>query len=47
LIIEDVGTPGTISTSTVSTSTANTFTFGITNNSGSSQTVYYGYQKLG
>ena len=41
-----IGTAGTISTTTVSTTSANTFTFGITNNSGSSQTVYYGYLKL-
>ena len=40
-----IGTPGTIITTTVVTSTANTFTFGITNNSGSSQIVNYGYLK--
>jgi hypothetical protein len=41
-----VGTVGTISTDTYSTTTANVFTFGITNNSGSSQVVNYGYTKL-
>jgi hypothetical protein len=41
-----VGTNGSIITSDASTTTANTFTFGITNNSASSQTVYYGYIKL-
>jgi hypothetical protein len=42
-----IGTPGTISTATTPiTSTANTFTFGISNTSGSSQTVQYGYLKL-
>jgi hypothetical protein len=41
-----IGTPGTISTASVSTTTANTFSFGITNNSSSSQIVEYGYIKL-
>ncbi len=41
-----IGTPGTIITTSVVTSTANTFTFGITNNSGSSQIVNYGYIKI-
>jgi hypothetical protein len=41
-----VGTAGGISTATASTTTAWTFTFGITNNSGSSQTIYYGWAKL-
>ena len=41
-----VGTAGSISTATVATSTANTFTFGITNNSASNQTVSYGYTKI-
>ena len=41
-----VGTPNTISTAVVATTTANVFTFGITNNSGSSQVVNYGYTKL-
>jgi Major tropism determinant N-terminal domain/Collagen triple helix repeat (20 copies) len=42
-----VGTANNISSAVVSTSTAWTFTFGITNNSGSSQTVNYGYTRLG
>ena len=42
-----VGTVNTISNAVVSTTTANVFTFGITNNSGSSQTVDYGYTRLG
>jgi hypothetical protein len=41
-----VGTAGTISTSAPAGSNTNTFTFGITNNSGSSQIVYYGYIKI-
>ena len=41
-----VGTAGTISTSAPAVSNSNTFTFGITNNSGSSQIVYYGYVKV-
>ena len=41
-----VGTTGSISTATYSTTTANVFTFGITNNSGSSQSVSWGYTKL-
>jgi hypothetical protein len=41
-----VGTAGSISTSSPSVSNTNTFTFGITNNSGSSQVVYYGYVKV-
>jgi hypothetical protein len=41
-----VGTAGNISTATVSTTTANVFTFSITNNSGSSCTVNYGYITL-
>ena len=41
-----VGTANVISTASLSTSTAWTFTFGITNNSGSSQTVNWGYTKL-
>jgi hypothetical protein len=41
-----VGTVGTISTATVTTTTANVFTFGITNNSGASQVVNWGYTKL-
>ena len=42
-----VGTANNISSAVVSTTAAWTFTFGITNNSGSSQTVSYGYTKLG
>jgi hypothetical protein len=41
-----VGTAGSISTSAPAGSNTNTFTFGITNNSGSPQTVYYGYVKI-
>ena len=41
-----VGTAGTISTSSPAVSNSNTFTFGITNNSGTSQIVYYGYVKV-
>jgi hypothetical protein len=41
-----VGTVNTISNAVVSTTTANVFTFGITNNSGSSQIVNWGYTKL-
>ena len=41
-----VGTAGTISTSSPAVSNSNTFTFGITNNSGTSQTVYYGYTQI-
>ena len=41
-----VGTAGTIITSSPATSNSNTFTFGITNNSGSSQIIYYGYIKV-
>ena len=36
-----VGTAGSISTSAPAVSNSNTFTFGITNNSGSSQIIYY------
>jgi len=42
-----VGTANNISSAVVSTTSAWTFAFGITNNSGSSQTVSYGYTKLG
>jgi hypothetical protein len=42
-----IGTLNNISTTSVSTTTANVFTFGITNNSGTSQVVSYGYTKLG
>jgi len=41
-----VGTENNISTAVVATTTANVFTFGITNNSGTSQIVNYGYTKL-
>jgi len=41
-----IGTAGTISTSSPAVSNSNTFTFGITNNSGTSQVVYYGYTKV-
>jgi hypothetical protein len=41
-----IGTAGTISTSSPAVSNSNTFTFGITNNSGTSQIVYYGYVKV-
>jgi hypothetical protein len=41
-----VGTAGSISTTSVVTTTSNVFTFGITNNSGSSQTIQYGYITL-
>ncbi len=41
-----VGTPGSIITTQPSTTTANTFSFGITNNSGTTQTINYGYIKL-
>ena len=41
-----VGTAGTISTSAPAGTNTNTFTFGITNNSGTSQIVYYGYIKV-
>jgi len=41
-----VGTAGTISNSSPAVSNTNTFTFGITNNSGASQVVYYGYTKV-
>ena len=41
-----VGTAGSISTSAPAVSNSNTFTFGITNNSGASQVVYYGYIKI-
>jgi hypothetical protein len=41
-----VGTAGSIITTSPSTTTANTFSFGITNNSGTTQTINYGYIKL-
>jgi hypothetical protein len=42
-----VGTLNNISNAVVATTTANVFTFGITNNSGASAVVSYGYTKLG
>jgi len=41
-----VGTAGTIITSSPAITNSNIFTFGITNNSASSQIVYYGYIKV-
>jgi hypothetical protein len=41
-----IGTAGTISTTMPAVSNSNTFTFGITNTSGTSQTVYYGYTQI-
>jgi hypothetical protein len=41
-----VGTAGVISTATVVTTSSNVFTFGITNNSGSSQVINWGYTTL-
>jgi hypothetical protein len=41
-----VGDAGTISTSAPVLSNSNTFEFGITNNSVSSQIIYYGYTKI-
>ena len=41
-----VGTAGSISTATVATTSSNVFRFGITNNSVSTQTVYWGYTTL-
>jgi hypothetical protein len=41
-----IGTTGVISSATVVTTTANVFSFGITNNSGSAQTVQWGYTKI-
>jgi hypothetical protein len=40
-----VGENGVISTTTVSTTTSNTFEFGITNNSDTTQTINWGYIK--
>lgn len=42
-----VGTVNNISNAVVVTTTANDFTFGITNNSGNSAVVNYGYTKIG
>jgi hypothetical protein len=41
-----VGTLGSIITTMPAVTNSNTFTFGITNNSVTSQTVYYGYIKV-
>jgi hypothetical protein len=41
-----VGTAGSIVTTSPIVSNSNTFTFGITNNSGVSQIIYYGYIKI-
>jgi len=41
-----VGTAGSIVTTSPAVSNSNTFTFGITNNSGASQIIYYGYIKI-
>jgi hypothetical protein len=41
-----VGVNGAISTSSFATTTSNTFEFGITNNSGTPQTINYGYIKI-
>jgi hypothetical protein len=41
-----VGTAGGISTAVVATTTSNVFTFGITNNSGNTQVVNWGYTRL-
>jgi hypothetical protein len=41
-----VGVNGVISTTSFATTTSNTFEFGITNNSGTTQTINYGYIKL-
>jgi hypothetical protein len=44
--VQIIGTAGTISTSDPAVSNTNTFTFGITNNSGTPQIVDYGYVKV-
>ena len=41
-----IGTVNNISTASIVTTTANVFTFGITNNTGESQVVYWGYITL-
>jgi len=41
-----VGTSGAISTSSPAVSNSNVFTFGITNNSGTGQTIDYGWNKI-
>jgi len=41
-----IGTSGSIITTEPVTSTSNVFSFGITNNSGSSQVINYGYMRM-
>ena len=41
-----IGTSGSIITSSPAVSNTNTFSFGITNNSGTNQTVFYGYRTI-
>jgi hypothetical protein len=41
-----IGTSGSISTSSPAVSNSNIFSFGITNNSGTDQTVFYGYKTI-
>ena len=41
-----IGTSGSIITTEPVTSTSNVFSFGITNNSGSSQVINYGYMRI-
>ena len=41
-----VGTAGSIITTSLAVTNSNTFTFGITNNSVSTVTIYYGYTKI-
>jgi hypothetical protein len=41
-----IGTADTISTATVANTSTNVFNFGISNTSGSNQTVYWGYTKI-
>jgi len=41
-----IGTSGSIITSNPAVSNTNTFSFGITNNSGTNQTVFYGYKTI-
>jgi len=44
--LQIIGTSGSIITTEPVTSTANVFSFGITNNSGSSQVINYGYMRI-
>jgi hypothetical protein len=41
-----IGTAGTISTSSPAVANTNVFTFGITNNSGASRVINWGYTRL-